>query len=751
MQTTETRIIHIALAGNPNTGKTTLFNALCGTHQRTGNYPGVTVEKKTGYFREAEIQFAVLDLPGLYSLRPSAPDERIAADILTGRQKQIERPDLVVFVLDATNLERNLHLLIQLTELELPVVVSLTMTDLLEEQGISLNIEALKRRLGLPLFEVNVRRPESIDRLRRSLADLAQHAGSFRAKALSEGFLPQELEDLIAKAKKETPADTKSLSRFEILNLIFFPSDSDAWLHSSNGLMSSPEFQAYVKELRKQAKAAGATSPSMLTQARYRAASEIRESCEKRTVIKRISRTDRIDRFLTHRFFGLAAFIGIMAAVFQSIYTGAAPLMDLMEAGFRSLGDAIHSIEWLTPLLRSFLVDGVISGVGSVIVFVPQIAILFAIIAFLEDSGYLARASFLMDRLLGWTGLNGRSFIPLLSSFACAVPGIMAARVIADEKARKATILVAPLMSCSARLPVYILFIGAFIEPVYGTLAAVGALFTMHLIGIAVALPGAYILNHGILRTPQMPFIMEMPAYRMPVLRNVLFRVQEAVWNFAKRAGTIIFAFSIIIWALSYFPRDEKAADAAVEPLAWQLQALNTEASLDSLNDPEKASQLEIDRDMLIRQMANDRAAFHLKNSYLGRIGQFIQPLFAPLGFDWRLSVGIISAFPAREVIIATLGIINNAGADADEESDDLRTSLVNLTDENGAPLYTPLTAITLMVFFALCAQCMSTLAVIQKELGHWIYPVGVFVYMTALAYSLAYLVHRIGLLLIGA
>lgn len=745
MQSTETRTIHIALAGNPNTGKTTLFNALCGTRQKTGNYPGVTVEKKTGYFREGGMQFAVVDLPGLYSLRPSAPDERIAADILTDRQKDTALPDLVLVVVDATNLERNLHLLIQLTELQLPIAVVLTMTDLLEEEGIQLNIEALRNRLGLPLFEVNVHSGQSIDRLRRSLADLAQNTASFRAKPLSEGYLPPALENLIAKANERRPAGVRALSRFELLNLIFFPSDTDVWLRSSNGLMSSPDFLSFVKETREQAKAAGAAAPSMVTQARYRAAAEIRESCEKRLEMKRLNRTDRIDQILTHKFSGPVAFIGVMVLVFQSIYTGAAPLMDLIEDAFRSLGDAVGSIGWLTPLMKSFLIDGIIAGVGSVILFVPQIAILFALIAFLEDSGYLARASFLMDRLLGWTGLNGRSFIPLLSSFACAIPGIMATRVIADEKARKATVLLAPLMSCSARLPVYILFIGAFIEPVYGTIAAVTALFTMHLLGIAVALPGAFILNRGILRTPQMPFIMEMPAYRLPVLRNIFFRVKEAVWNFTRRAGTIIFAFSVVIWALSYFPRNEEAADAHVESLALQLQALNT-----AVDDPQKAVQLEIDKEMLITQINNSRAAFHLENSYLGRMGRAIQPLFAPLGFDWRLSVGIVSAFPAREVIISTLGIINNVGGDADEESDDLRSSLINSTDESGAPLYTPLTAITLMVFFALCAQCMSTLAIIQKELGHWIYPVGVFVYMTGLAYALAYAVHEIGLWLIS-
>ncbi len=747
MHSTETRTIHVALAGNPNTGKTTLFNALCGARQKTGNYPGVTVEKKIGRFREAGLQFTVIDLPGLYSLRPHAPDERIAADILTGRQADTALPDLVLFVLDATNLERNLHLLAQLTEMQLPVAVALTMTDLLEEEGILLNVEALRQRLGLPLFEVNVRDAESIELLRRALADLVQKTPDFRARPLSQGYLPEGLETVVATAADNQPENMRPLSRFELLSLIFFPSDTDAWLASRNGMKSSAEFQDFVAKLRRQAQEAAPVSPSVLTQARYRAAADIREACEKRTATKKLSRTDRIDRLLTHRFFGLAAFVGVMALVFQSIYTGAAPLMDLIDAGFSSLGEMVAASESLSPMMKSFLTDGIIAGVGSVIIFVPQIAILFALITFLEDSGYLARASFLMDRLLGWTGLNGRSFIPLLSSFACAIPGIMAARVIADEKARKATILVAPLMSCSARLPVYILFIGAFIEPVYGTIAAVTALFAMHLLGIAVALPGAFILNRGILRTPQTPFIMEMPAYRLPVLRNVLFRVKDAVWNFTKRAGTIIFAFSVIIWALSYFPRDEQAAALHVEPLQQQLQLLNTAAYTE---DPQEAVQLEIDREMLARQIENSLAAFYLENSYLGQMGRAIQPFFAPLGFDWRLSVGIVSAFPAREVIIATLGIIHNVGSDTDEESDDLRSSLRNSTDENGMALYTPLTAITLMVFFALCAQCMSTLAIIQKELGHWIYPVGVFVYMTGLAYLLAFAVHQIGLWLIG-
>ncbi|MBW7857623.1 MAG: ferrous iron transport protein B [Leptonema sp. (in: Bacteria)] len=727
------KTIQIALAGNPNTGKTTLFNALCGTHQKTGNYPGVTVEKKIGRFTEGQLDFTVVDLPGLYSLRPAAPDERIAADVLTGRESTTLKPELVLFVLDSTNLQRNLHLLIQLTELELPVAVVLTMTDLLSKSGITVDVQLLQEKLKLPIFTVNVRESQSLSQLRKSLANIANQS-QLKSEPLSIGYLPKSVESLLNQLSQATAA---KLSRFELLSLIFYPNETGSWLKAH-----SPLDSFNIETVRQQINESFA--PSMLTQARYQATTDIINYCETRSSQKKLSTTDRIDKFLTHRVFGLIAFLAVMLFVFQSIYTFAAPIMDFIENSFGWLGGLIGSIDGLSPLVQSFLVDGIIAGVGSVLVFIPQIAILFALIAFLEDSGYLARASFLMDRLLGWTGLNGRSFIPLLSSFACAIPGIMSARVIADEKARKATILIAPLMSCSARLPVYILFIGAFIEPQYGTVAAVASLFAMHLLGIAVALPAAFILNRGILKTQQMPFIMEMPAYHIPVARNVLLRVKDATLSFTRKAGTIIFAFSIIIWAASYFPHNERAAKEHVEPLMTQLQLLR------SLPESEMTEQFELDKQSLTNQIENDKASFLLENSYLGKMGRFIQPAFAPLGFDWKLSVGILSAFPAREVIIATLGIINNVGADADEDSTDLRSSLVNAKDDQGLPVYNALTAITLMVFFALCSQCMSTLATIQKELSNWKYPVGVFVYMTALAYLLALIVYQVGGLLFG-
>ncbi|MDH5656687.1 MAG: ferrous iron transporter B, partial [Spirochaetia bacterium] len=412
----------------------------------------------------------------------------------------------------------------------------------------------------------------------------------------------------------------------------------------------------------------------------------------------------------------------------QSIYTWAAPIMDFIESMMGELGDFISPYFAEYPVLQSLAVDGVIGGVGAVIIFIPQIAILFTFIAVLEDSGYLSRAAFLMDKLLGWTGLNGRSFIPMLSGFACAVPSVMSTRVIPDFRVRLATIMIVPLMSCSARLPVYLLFIGAFIEPAYGPVWAAVSLFGMHIIGPIIALPVAYLLNQNILKSQAAPFVLEMPAYRIPKLYNVLYRVYEAVTRFLVRAGTVIFAMSILIWALSYFPRPESVENNIRDVYAEKI----------SLADEDSAAVLEV-------EMENRIASAYLEQSYLGKSGKLIQPVFSPLGFDWKLSVGILGAFPAREVIISTLGIIYNVGSSVSEESSSLREKMLNEKNEDGSALFSLPVVLSLMVFFALCSQCMSTLATVKKELHSWKWTIFQFVYMTLLAYIAGLLIYQIG------
>ncbi len=435
-----------------------------------------------------------------------------------------------------------------------------------------------------------------------------------------------------------------------------------------------------------------------------------------------LTMTDKIDLILTHRVFGLLIFIATMYLVFQSIYTFAQPLMNGILACFGWLKDEVSPHLAGVPVLQSMIVDGIIGGVGGMLVFLPQILILFRFVAILEGTGYLARAAFLMDRLFGWCGLNGRAFIPLLSSFACAIPGIMAARVMPDPKSRLATILVAPLMSCSARLPVYLLLIGAFIQPRYGPVGAGLALFAMHLVGLFVAIPVVWILNRKLIRGKRLPFLLELPPYQWPKWRDVWISMYFRGKIFVNTAGTIIVFMSILIWGLSYFPRLSDAQTAAIR---HEYLAKNSAAAKADV------------------QKSVDEA--QLANSVLGRFGKTIEPVFKPAGFDWRITTSILSAFPARETVVPSLGIIFSLGGDVDEHSPDLPKALSEAKWPNGKPLFTVWTAVGLMVFFALCAQCMATLATVKRETNSWKWPLFMFTYMTVLAYIAAVAVQMIG------
>ena len=729
----------IAIAGNPNTGKSTVFNALCGARQKVANYPGVTVEKKLGYLRLGRHDVELVDLPGLYSLTAVSPDEETAADVLMGRlgDQDIPRPDLILCVLDATNLKRNLFLFSQIQELGLPVMVVLTMTDLMARTGVSVDVPALQKKLGVPVYPVIGRNREHLARLtaaleaeiERILANpVAPEVPPFGAGARAR--FPNALEGLVAELQ-QAYADFLPLGSFEARQLLV--SDRHALVPRIEEIPAAREALARLREKTREL----ALSPAAIAVARYGWVDEILNEVETREQNEDRSFGARLDRLLTHRVLGFAAFAGIMYTVFQAIYTWAGPFMDLIEEGTGLVGEFVGSFLVSTPMLQSLMVDGVVAGVGSVVIFLPQIIILFLFIAFLEDSGYLARAAFLMDRLLGWTGLNGRAFIPMLSSFACAVPGVMAARVMPDPRARLTTILVAPLMSCSARLPVYLLMIGAFIEPHFGAGWAALTLFGMHALGLIVALPVAYFLNRGVLKTPSIPFVLELPAYRWPSLFNVGFRAYEASKKFLMRAGTVIFAASIVIWGMSYFPRPESIATNIEQKYAPELSALQAAGeSAESATNPREELQMRID---------NEISGAYLEQSYLGRLGHAVQPLFAPLGFDWKISVGILGAFPAREVIIATLGIIYNVGASVDEESDSLKQRMAAEIRTDGTPVYTPLVAVTLMVFFALCSQCMSTLATVWRELNSGKWAAFLFVYMTGLAYICGLAVYQTG------
>ena len=715
------RRYRLAVVGNPNTGKTTLFNALTGLSQHTGNYPGVTVESALGEFREDQDRFLVVDLPGTYSLAARAPDEMIAVSVLLGRGKGVAQPDVIVCVVDATNLDRNLYLATQVIDIGLPLVIALTMTDLADKQGLRLNIPELERRLGVPIVPVHAAKQSGLARLRQAIRTAAREASR-----------PPRPVRLPARVEHEAEALTASLSPAG-LSVAFAERvllDTDGLLeHDLIGERGSPA-RAELQAARERLATAGIRLPQVEVAQRYAwIAQTVAAGLETRTTDTTTppSWSERIDALVTHKVWGLLIFLLTMAVTFQSIFSWAVPAIDAVDGLFSALGAWVGGSLAEGPL-RSLIVDGIIGGVGAVVVFVPQIAILFGLIGLLEDSGYMARAAFLMDRLLAGFGLSGRSFIPLLSSFACAVPGIMSARTIENQRDRIATILIAPLMSCSARLPVYVLLISAFIpaQTVWGVVGLQGlTLFGMYLIGLLVAPPIALVLKRTILAGEPVPFLLELPVFKVPAWRVVVFRMYDRSLAFLKRAGTIILATTILVWALSYYPYSDQithefAARRAAAPAAEH----------DSL--------------------AVEEAGQRLRQSYLGRAGQTIEPLVEPLGWDWKIGMATLASFPAREVIIAALGTIYNLGSEQDESSLELRDAMRAERRPDGRPVYTPLVALSIMVFFALCCQCGATLATIKRETNSWGYPVFTFVYMTSLAYLGALGVYQLGSRLTG-
>lgn len=681
-------LIKVALVGNPNAGKTTLFNALTGANQKVGNYPGVTVERITADVSWGEHQLTIIDVPGLYSLDPVSEDEAVAVEVLK------EDLDLIVCVVDGSNLERNLYLFTQIAQLERPTLLAISMVDRVQSAGKKFDVEALKSLTGCPVVTVVGHKDKGIDELKNAIL-----------KSLDEPFPPVILEDeLRAQINPLRQRLNRLGNDYSALDVLRKIRSEDP--EFERFFIDFPELQEEFNQAKEAIKAA--VPPFSDVASRYRWTANVQRAVvpEVNKAVRKLTLSDRLDLLFTHRVFGLVIFVGVMYLVFQSIYTFSGPLMDGIEAAFGWTGDKVGPLLAGNPILQSLVVDGIIAGIGGVMVFLPQILILFFFIAMLEGTGYLARAAFLMDRLLGWCGLNGRAFIPLLSSFACAIPGIMAARVMPDPKSRLATILVAPLMSCSARLPVYMVLIGAVIEPQFGAFWAGFTLFAMHLLGLLVAIPVVFVLNRGILKGKRLPFMLELPPYQLPKIKDVMIAMLNRGKVFVTTAGTTILFMSIIIWAAGYFPR------------------------------------LPAERVALLQNQDAQIAQEQLEYSALGRFGKAIEPIFKPVGFDWRISTAIISAFPARETVVPSLGILFSLGSEAEPESADLRKQMQNAKWPDGQPLFTPWTAIGLMVFFALCAQCLSTLATVKRETNSAKWAWFMFAYMTALAYFGAWVVH---------
>lgn len=706
----------IALIGNPNTGKTSLFNALTGQKQRVGNYPGVTVEKKSGLWKLSKTEsVTVIDLPGTYSLSAQTIDERITVDVLSGNIPDLS-PSLMIVVIDAENLQRNLFLASQASELGVPIVIALNCWDIAERKGIQIDSKLLEKRLGVPVVPTVANQTKGI----ANLADAVKK--SLKQKTIMvRPKWPESIHKAIETLKEDLcqiNEKSQALSNGEVQRLIF-----DASSAVTDRLKGEKEQIISAINKAKETVHKGGFHPNAVESIiRFRFLKPIlADIIARQATLKKGSHTESIDQLLLHRFWGLVIFVGMMYLVFQSVYSWSGPFMQLIEEGIAKVQSFASAALASTPMLQSLIVDGVLSGVGAFVIFLPQILVLFLFISLLEETGYMARAAFLMDKLFQWCGLNGKSFVPLLSSYACAIPGILATRTINDKKIRIITIMIAPLMSCSARLPIYILMIGIFVEPTYGPAISGITLFFMHFIGLLVAAPAAYLLNKSIQRKSiSTPFVMELPRYRIPNLKSIYERIYESGYAFISSAGTLIFAFTIIIWALFYFPR----------PAALETEIRNQ--SVVELID-EASLQAKID-------------STYLEQSFGGQLGKKLQPLFNSAGYDWKITVAVIASFPAREVIIATLGILYSLGGEMDENSRDLRASLKNSTWEDGErkgmPVFNIAVAFSIMIFFALCMQCGATVAIIAQELN-WSWAIGSFVTLSLLAWIASILTYQ--------
>ncbi len=713
----EQTLPHVLFVGNPNSGKTTLFNLLTGARAKVGNYPGVTVDRRTAELAlSSGARCLAVDTPGTYSLTARSPEERVAVDAVLATDA--EAPAVIVLVLDATTLARGLYFGTQVLDAGRPTIVALTMTDEAEKAGLEVNHEALARELGCPVIPMvanrGVGKPALLAALEASLTSPAE-----RPRPRIEGDIARAAEQ-VARA---LPGEDGPLKTTRAL-----------WALLSLGDDELPDVDQRLRDASAEARAQAAERGVNLDEAivahRYGRVDAILEKVVVRTAPEKRSLSARIDDVLLHPAWGLLVFTFVMAVVFQALFSWAEPAIGLLEAGIDATKDVLTAA-LPAGAFTDLLTNGVVAGVGNVIVFVPQIALLFVFITALEDSGYLARVAFVIDRLMGGVGLHGRAFVPMLSGFACAIPAVMATRTIESRKDRLVTMLVVPLVTCSARLPVYVLITATVFAPertLFGPFSLGAAvLLAMYATSVLFALGSAFVLRRTVLKGPRPPLVLELPPYRRPSVRNILVATWQRTRRFLLDAGTVILALTIVLWGLLTYPKDEAVTQrfeglrAEAAEIADEGQRTERLATLDAAERGER-----------------------LRGSAGGRIGAAIEPALEPLGFEWRLGIGILGAFAAREVFVSTLGIVFDVG-EADEQSEGLRDALREAKRPDGSPVMTPLIGVALMVFFVLACQCMSTIAVVRRESGSWKWAGLMLGYMTLLAYVVTLLVYQGG------
>jgi len=697
--------IKVALVGNPNTGKSTLFNVLTGLNQKIGNFPGVTVDKKTGFCdlpdgRRAEI----IDLPGTYSLYPKSRDESIVFSVLADKANPL-RPDLVVVILDASNLKRNLLLYTQVADLKLPVIVALNMMDLAKKSGITIDVNAFAQKLGVPVVPISARKIEGIDQL-KSAINYANKVALQEDTIDVESLAPQLIAQIGKEIEVENPYYALQLAHQHETLKFLSPTQSDR-----------------IEELEQEFSFHSQKAQATETIARYSFINDLLyDTVKKNETAQEENISNKIDKILTHRVFGFVIFFAILLFIFQSIFAWSAYPMELIGDFFVWLQSSLHRVLPAGPLV-SLVVDGVLGGLSGVMVFIPQIAILFGFISILEDTGYMSRVTFMMDRLMRKVGLNGKSVVPLIGGFACAVPSIMSTRTIENWKDRMITIMVTPLVTCSARLPIYTLLI-ALVVPnrnIWWIFNLQGLVLTgMYLFSLVSAITVAFVMKFLLKSRERGYFIMELPVYRMPRWKNVGQDMYNRAKAFVLQAGKVIVAVSVILWVLaSYGPGN-------------RFERIE-----------QKYKQPQYSRHMNADDLHHAVASEKLENSYAGVLGHAIEPVIKPLGFDWKIGIALITSFAAREVFVGTMATIYSVEGDA-EKMESVQQKMATAKNPDGQPVFTVAVAFSLMMFYAFAMQCASTMAVVYRETKNWRWPASQFVYMTGLAYIVSFITYHL-------
>ncbi len=705
----------IALAGNPNSGKTTLFNNLTGARQHVGNYPGVTVEKKEGAFKYKDYKINIVDLPGTYSLTAYSIDEIVTRNFVIE-----EKPDVVIDVIDTSNLERNLYLATQFMELDVPLILAFNMSDVAKKQGTKINGKRLAELLGVPIISTVATKKIGTNELLDEIVSLVESKIEPEKTFVNYGKeIREELKKLEKILEKDKSLIEKYPSRWIAIKLL----EKDEEITKKIGKNSlSDEILNTVKKSTAHLKSVFDDEPdAIIADRRYGFISGACSEAVSKNYETRHTVSDRIDKVLVNRILGLPIFLGLMWLAFKFTFRLSEPLMGWVEVVQKWLGNVFGGLLPDGSAIQSLIVDGIIGGVGSVLIFVPIIFLLFLAMAVLEDSGYMARAAFIMDRLMHKIGLHGRSFIPMLLGFGCNLPAIMATRTIEDRKDRMVTILVNPFISCGARLPVYTLFIGAF----FAERIAGNVLFSLYILGMIVAIVMAKIFRRFLFKGPASPFVMELPPYRVPTINGLFIHMWERGVVYLKKAGTVIFVGCALIWFLSNFP--------------WQPQYSKDYNTL--IEQAQESKEL-------VSKLENEKAFEKMEKSYAGQIGRTIAPIFKPLGFDdWKASVGLIGGFIAKEIVVGTLGTLHSVG-ESDEKSVTLRQALQNEKRPDGSRMYNSLVAYSFMVFVLLYMPCIAVFGVIKRETNSWRWPIFTAVYTTAVAWIIAFVIYQGGMLL---